>query len=196
MLMIKKRRCSNCKQEKPETIEFFYWHKTRKYFRTWCVECIEKKNKAYKVNLIENDPDRFAAMEKQRSKRQYDKHGAAKNAALRERRATDPDFAKQEREYQSQWRRDNPEKYAQQKRQVVYSRHNLTESDFLQMLREQQHGCAICRTVFIKTPRIDHDHITGKVRGLLCDPCNQGIGFLKDDRAILQAAINDLEQNQ
>ena len=41
---------------------------------------------------------------------------------------------------------------------------------------------------------IDHDHKTGKVRGLLCTTCNLGVGYFKDDVALLQSAIRYLEK--
>lgn len=52
------------------------------------------------------------------------------------------------------------------------------------MLLELQDGhCAICRRATGKTRRlsVDHDHKTGKVRGLLCRPCNTLLGHLRDD---------------
>ena len=42
---------------------------------------------------------------------------------------------------------------------------------------------------------VDHNHITGQVRGLLCHPCNSGIGKLKDDVDLLQKAIHYLQQH-
>jgi len=58
------------------------------------------------------------------------------------------------------------------------------------MLLEHQHGvCAICRTRPARTLCVDHCHVTGQVRGLLCSGCNLGIGQFKDNPALLQAAI-------
>ena len=67
-------------------------------------------------------------------------------------------------------------------------------------MHERQRGlCGICQrpeTVVAgrhgKTPlrlAVDHDHVTGVVRGLLCSSCNQGIGYFKHDPALLEAAI-------
>lgn len=56
--------------------------------------------------------------------------------------------------------------------------------------------CAIC----LKKPdhdlRVDHDHETGKVRGLLCSNCNSGIGFLDEDPKLFDAAKAYCERNK
>ena len=39
---------------------------------------------------------------------------------------------------------------------------------------------------------IDHNHVTGEIRGLLCNACNKGIGFLNDDIRLLKNAIKYL----
>jgi recombination endonuclease VII len=60
-----------------------------------------------------------------------------------------------------------------------------------QELIDQQGGvCAICRE---RPPdHVDHDHVTGEVRGMLCLPCNTGLGHFNDDTAVLQKAIEYL----
>jgi hypothetical protein len=76
------------------------------------------------------------------------------------------------------------------------STYGITLSDFDSMLDAQKGRCAICLT---DTPggkgrfHIDHDHDSGKVRGLLCTNCNLGIGNMKDSPAILLAAMKYLE---
>jgi hypothetical protein len=65
------------------------------------------------------------------------------------------------------------------------------------MYRAQGGLCDICKNP-PKPNRalcVDHDHITGKNRGLLCDYCNSAIGFLKDDTQVLAAAIVYLEKH-
>lgn len=59
-------------------------------------------------------------------------------------------------------------------------------------LKEQDNKCAICQG-FMKTINIDHDHATGKVRGLLCTSCNTSLGKFKDNPAILRVAADYIE---
>ncbi len=70
--------------------------------------------------------------------------------------------------------------------------YGITLEEYERMEREQDYRCAICRTDE-KPSRgswcVDHDHETGRVRGLLCFDCNSGVGHLKDDAiAWLRAA--------
>jgi hypothetical protein len=62
------------------------------------------------------------------------------------------------------------------------------------MLADQDGRCAICYTEANgRMWHIDHCHDTGKVRGILCDICNRGIGNLKDDPKLLRQAAEYLE---
>lgn len=66
------------------------------------------------------------------------------------------------------------------------------------LLWDQQMGrCAICSTPFDEDrPHVDHDHESGKVRGLLCSLCNPGLGFFKDDPELLEAAVRYLDRRE
>lgn len=72
----------------------------------------------------------------------------------------------------------------------------MTAEDFDRMLAEQDGRCAICGT---DTPGgrgefcIDHCHVSGEVRGILCSRCNTGLGQFQDDPARLLAAVKYLE---
>lgn len=67
------------------------------------------------------------------------------------------------------------------------------------MLIEQNHQCKICSIKFdsipgrLSKPVIDHDHSTGKVRGLVCHPCNVCMGLAKDNVQTLQKMIEYLK---
>lgn len=69
-----------------------------------------------------------------------------------------------------------------------------TKESKQQMFLEQDGKCAICKSSieFWTQAKADHDHITKKSRGLLCDRCNRGIGFFRDDTIVLKAAIEYL----
>jgi hypothetical protein len=73
-------------------------------------------------------------------------------------------------------------------------RYGLRQEDVDALIESQGGGCAICN----KTGPlcIDHNHKTTAVRGMLCRNCNLGIGFLKDDPAIIQRAVDYLKAAQ
>lgn len=56
------------------------------------------------------------------------------------------------------------------------------------MLEAQGGCCAICKAPKGNKLCVDHDHRTGKVRGLLCSNCNAGLGMFKDSEDLLQSA--------
>jgi Recombination endonuclease VII len=65
-------------------------------------------------------------------------------------------------------------------------RYNLTSEKEAEFKVSQQNKCPGClRDFSITADYVDHDHATGKVRGLLCMNCNVAIGHLRDDSAIL-----------
>ena len=75
----------------------------------------------------------------------------------------------------------------------------------LELLYEKQKGsCAICgkhldlysnnKEDSLHVARVDHCHTTGKVRGLLCNHCNIGIGHMRDNIVLLRNAVQYLEE--
>lgn len=74
--------------------------------------------------------------------------------------------------------------------------YGLTLEQYKYLLEAQGGRCAICGTTDNSGVAlgVDHDHKTGAVRGLLCDPCNVGIGGLRDDPALLASAIAYVER--
>jgi len=80
-----------------------------------------------------------------------------------------------------------------ERRYKFKSKYNISIEDYGKMLQKQQGRCLICADVFSSTPHVDHDHSTGKVRGLLCMACNTGLGQFKDSTEYLEQAIKYLE---
>jgi hypothetical protein len=70
-------------------------------------------------------------------------------------------------------------------------RYGITRADYQRLFQEQGEVCKICG----QSARlgVDHDHVTGRVRGLLCHKCNAGIGLLCEDVEVLRRAISYLE---
>ncbi len=87
-----------------------------------------------------------------------------------------------------------PERYKDYDRKKV---HGVAFGTYDKMLKEQSGLCAICKSDTPQSKRrsfsIDHCHKTGKIRALLCDPCNHGIGNFKDNADLLLAAIEYLK---
>ena len=84
--------------------------------------------------------------------------------------------------------------------------YGITLSEYELMAMEQDYCCKICNTHVdefdVSTPGkrmqnsrlvVDHCHTTGQVRGLLCNPCNQGLGQFRDDTELMRKAIAYLE---
>lgn len=112
-------------------------------------------------------------------------------ADVRRKRANDPEhFRKMEsksyrKRFEEQW--DNRRRRAQRMRLRTFG---ITDEDFMSMYERQGKKCAVCeRPVALYTRRnenwdgacIDHCHSTGRVRGILCNPCNVALGLLQDN---------------
>lgn len=75
----------------------------------------------------------------------------------------------------------------------------MTEDQYDMILKRQDGGCAICHngTSFSKhAPRlfVDHNHQTGRIRGLLCMKCNFAVGLCDDNPERLEAVIAYLKR--
>lgn len=112
----------------------------------------------------------------ERNKRYYRKHRTARLA------------------YDKKYRNQNKKKYIQLRLKFKYG---LTIESFDKLLKKQNNKCRICSEVFTQQlkPCVDHNHITGKVRGLLCNQCNKGLGNFKDSPELLIQASKYLQVN-
>lgn len=74
-------------------------------------------------------------------------------------------------------------------------RYGLNLEKFNAMLEKQGGSCKVCYgpSMGKGTYHVDHDHKTGKVRGLLCHKCNVALGMVQDSKSHLLALINYLE---
>lgn len=137
--------------------------------------------KAYMAAYYKASPEKFP-------KRTPEKQ-AEYNAKRRENYAKDAEIREAARTAVKAWQQANPTKRKAQR----LRKYGIDPSDFMDMLAMQNGRCAICghedstnKSFF---PVVDHCHTTGRVRGLLCMNCNQGLGKFKDDPDRLFAAI-------
>ena len=113
--------------------------------------------------------------------------------------------------FSQKWNQDNKDKYnengrswykrnAEQKRiktRKLQELYGITFDEYVSMLDKQGGVCAICKRQerarnkidgVVRALAVDHDHETGRVRGLLCGSCNRGIAKLGDDPDRLRSA--------
>lgn len=69
-------------------------------------------------------------------------------------------------------------------------RYGISEAQFEKLRTAQGGKCAICGKRPAK--HVDHDHVTGKVRAILCFYCNRGLGKFRDDPHSIRKTLNYL----
>lgn len=114
----------------------------------------------------------------------------------------------------TRWNREyyhrSPKRRANQRRWYVMWRYGTTLEDLEKLLHEQGGCCAICRRpwqacvaakrvryeeTFLQRLYVDHDHRSGKVRGLLCNACNTAIGLFEEDLNRFELAMAYLKRS-
>lgn len=95
------------------------------------------------------------------------------------------EWGQDNKDHLNEWRRNN---WVQAGRRL--KRRGATQDLYDKLYEAQKGCCAICNEPEEKFSWlcIDHDHDTGRIRGLLCPNCNRGIGLLKDNAALLERA--------
>ena len=92
-------------------------------------------------------------------------------------------------------RKNRSRRPSYQKQYRLKSRYGgLTLEQFYAMIEEQDNMCKICGGE-MNPPQVDHNHTTGKVRHLLCRPCNTSLGMLKENTDTLHNMISYINDN-
>ena len=109
-----------------------------------------------------------------------------------------PEWKARRRKLKHEWRHLNLEHSKMTQRSYEYKRkYGITIDDYDQMFEDQNGDCCICevnRAALHKDLAVDHCHITGKIRGLLCTPCNTALGLFKDNEFIINKALEYLKK--
>jgi hypothetical protein len=109
-------------------------------------------------------------------------------ARRKARRAADPERYKVSgREQMRRWRASNPR---------VSPHHGLSTVEIAAALARQGGACGICAGTESKKWHGDHDHASGRFRGVLCAKCNMGLGLFNDDPARVCAAVSYLDRSE
>lgn len=96
-----------------------------------------------------------------------------------------------------EWYSNNKVKAKDTRLKINYG---ISHERFEEMLEEQNGCCAICgKNLLLGRYKadiacVDHNHSSGKVRGLLCNSCNRGLGYFFDNPEFLEKAIIYLEK--
>lgn len=96
-----------------------------------------------------------------------------------------------------------PKNRAKQKAKSWLKYYGITPDQYQALFDEQSGVCAICGCSETKRIKgtlthlsVDHDHVTGAIRGLLCSSCNEGLGRFKDDTVRMERAITYLRRSR
>lgn len=97
------------------------------------------------------------------------------------------------REYQKKYRRENEDKVRGQTKEKLLRRYGLTLEQYDRMHKVQKHKCAICGRKMKLC--VDHCHETGKVRELLCLPCNVLVGQFENHPERVEKTIEYIRKH-
>lgn len=108
------------------------------------------------------------------------------------------------------WREANPERFhayqraykdrnrehirRQNRDRHLLGKYGIVSEEFDLLVLAQMNLCAICLKYFGKSLHVDHDHRSGKIRGLLCGKCNKAIGLLDDRPQLAESAAKYLHR--
>lgn len=160
--------CGRCKEEKP----FDQFGKKGNGYQSYCIPCRRIKQKEW----VAADPQRSEKVRKRAA-------DWAKNNPERVKANND--------KYRKKNLETIRERSAHQHRKRTYG---IDEEDYAQMLERQNGLCAICQGD--TKLWVDHDHLTGVVRGLLCPSCNTLVGYIETHGSLIDRAsqyIKDFE---
>lgn len=124
-----------------------------------------------------------------------------------QRKAIYADLTPEERTAQAKkCKKPAPERLAiTTKKYMLNHAYGLSLEQYAKMKEEQGNKCSICSRELVERGKdkkvpvylcVDHNHTTGKVRGLLCSNCNAGVGMFEEDKSRMTRAIEYLREHE
>ena len=182
IFLIAEKICKNCNN-------IFIPSKNDKRIIFCCPECRAE----YRLKTGYMDNYYHCNLKKWKERQSMEEYKEAKNKARRLKYATDEEYRNKHKNQVKEYQKTHKDIRLSQR----IKKYGLSANDYYKLLEKQNGECAICGTDIgdINGNRlyVDHNHKTGKVRGLLCSNCNFGIGSLKDSIELLKKAIIYLE---
>jgi len=164
--MISGKTCPKCTVRKP--LSAYHKNKCRSDgLATHCKECTSEMLREWRVA----NPERAKAISRKTKQKHIDANRARCRAYAKAKRAENPGYFRA--------------------RHLKFA-YGLTPAEWQAMFDAQEQRCKICGTNNPRGKRArwhtDHNHATGKVRGILCSKCNSGIGLMEENVEVLQKA--------
>jgi hypothetical protein len=137
----------------------------------------------------ESAEERSKRLARERSARWRANNPERARATVQRWHAENPDYA---RKRQAEKRRQDP---GHKRRQHLKDRYGINAEDYDRMFDQQGGCCAICAGSESRAKsehfHVDHCHSTGRVRALLCGPCNTKLGWYEANRAGIEAYLEE-----
>ena len=202
-ISIEEKTCSTCKQKKD--ISRFYKNISSKDGRDHiCILCKQKyverlKEKRINNEFVPNSHKKCNKCGEIHSIENFSKNNKTKDGLEYSCKNCKKEyhFANRSKRIQAkrEWDKRNPDKIRAQ----GLKKYGLTIPDYDEMFKKQNGKCLICgvdQSELKKSLFVDHCHNTNKIRGLLCNLCNRGIGSFRDNINLLEQAIKYLKRSQ
>lgn len=187
-----KTPCSMCREWYPATEKYFKPGNTRAGLRSECRECSRKRNKTdRRRNIHRHSIDELGRKQCGRCEKwlTLDKYGLDRTRKGGRSRLCKECKATERKTYSPSGHRNNH----------LRRSYGLSIEQFNAMVEKQHGRCGICGEVptegWRRALAVDHCHSSGKVRALLCQPCNMGLGAFKDRCDLLESAIEYLKRH-
>lgn len=151
--------------------------------------------KAYSKEYYRKNRERLLAEQKERDLLRDAAAPGTRDRYQQEYRAKNRDtlMEKQRARNRANYAANKPAYRARRKRAALKG-YGITAEQKQQILDYQEHQCPICERYLTEShvPSIDHCHVTGSVRGVLCRRCNAALGMLEDSPALVERALEYL----
>jgi hypothetical protein len=146
------------------------------------------RKKKYEDLPERSDPS-YMKLYKEKNKEELKRKG---KEYIQKQLSINPDFYREKyKKYE-----DTHKKWREENRHIISEKQwksrgiiDMTYEKFLSELEQQEHKCLICEKQ-MNNPQVDHDHVTGLFRGILCVPCNNGLGIYERQKDVFENYLN------